>query len=192
MTPFPVPALACDCHMHIFGDPARYQPAAWRAYDPVEMPLARYNAEAARMGFGRVVFVQPSAYGADNACMLDAVAQFEGQARGIAVVDPDVDSATLRALDPGGVRGLRFSVWKASDTVMTVDMIEGLARRIADLGWHVQLHMSGEQIVANASLLARLPCGIVFDHMARLPPDQGPRHPAWKVVQGLIDKRLNQ
>ena len=45
--------------MHIFGDMATYPPAAWRAYDPTPATLQVYNAEAARMGFSRVVFVQP-------------------------------------------------------------------------------------------------------------------------------------
>ncbi len=101
---------------------------------------------------------------------------------------PDVDDAALRVLDAGGVRGLRFSVWNPGDTVMTVDMIEGLSRRIAGLGWHAQLHMSGDQIVAHADMLSRLPCPIGFDHMACLPPGLGLRHPAWGIVRGLIDR----
>ncbi len=68
-------------------------------------------------------------------------------ARGIAVVHPDVGDAELRRLDAGGIRGLRFSVWKPSDTVTTIAMIEPLAKRVNDLGWHVQLHMSADQIV---------------------------------------------
>ena len=70
---FEVPHHATDCHMHIFGDPVRFPPAAQRAYDPTPMELDLYNAEAARMGFSRVVFVQASAYGTDNACMMQAL-----------------------------------------------------------------------------------------------------------------------
>eukprot|EP01035_Chromulina_nebulosa_P068378 gene68378-93709_t len=70
---FDVPQGATDCHMHIFGDPIAYPPAAHRAYDPRPMGWDAYDAEAARMGFSRVVVVQPSAYGTDNRCTLDAM-----------------------------------------------------------------------------------------------------------------------
>jgi predicted TIM-barrel fold metal-dependent hydrolase len=184
--PAGVPADACDCHLHIYDPRFAEQPGNGL---PFEGGTVRdYRAAATRMGMRRAVVVQAKRYGTDNACLLDAVAQFDGQARGIAVVAPDVNDSALRALDRGGVRGLRFSVWNPKDTVMTVDMIEGLAQRITSLGWHAQLHMSGDQIVAHADLLSRLPCPIVFDHMARLPPEQGVRHPAWNVVRALIDR----
>lgn len=183
--PFDIPEDACDSHLHIF-DP-RFPEQAGNGAPFEGGTVDDYLEIAARMGTRRAVIVQAKRYGTDNACLLDAVARFGGQARGIAVVAPDVDDATLRALHAGGVRGLRFSVWNPADTVMTVDMIEALARRIADLGWHAQLHMSGDQIQAHAAMLSRLPCPMVFDHMARLPPGLGLRHPAWGVVRDLID-----
>jgi predicted TIM-barrel fold metal-dependent hydrolase len=94
----------------------------------------------------------------------------------------------LKRLDAGHVRGLRFSVWNPTDTVTTVEMIEPLAKRIADLGWHVQLHMSGSQIQDQAALLNRLPCPIVFDHMGRLQPRKGPDDPAFRVIAGLVER----
>ncbi len=66
-------------------------------------------------------------------------------------------------------------------------MIEPLAKRIKDLGWHVQIHMLGHQIVENAGLLQRLDLPIVFDHMGRLPPPEGIRHPAFQIVRRLFD-----
>jgi predicted TIM-barrel fold metal-dependent hydrolase len=184
--PADIPPDSCDSHLHIYDPRFAEQPGNGAPFEGGT--VGDYRAVAARMGTRRAVIVQAKRYGTDNACLLDAVAQFDGQARGIAVVAPDVDDASLRALAEGGVRGLRFSVWNPGDTVMTLDMIEGLAARIAPLGWHAQLHMSGDQIAANADMLSRLPCPIVFDHMARLPPAQGVRHPAWNVVRRLIDR----
>jgi predicted TIM-barrel fold metal-dependent hydrolase len=184
--PADIPADACDSHLHIFDPRFAEQPGHGAPFEGGTAP--EYQALADRMGTQRAVIVQAKRYGTDNSCLLDAVAQFGGQARGIAVVAPDVDDTTLRALDAGGVRGLRFSVWNPKDTVMTLDMIEGLSRRIAPLGWHAQLHMSGDQILANAGMLLRLPCPIVFDHMGRLPPDEGIAHPSWDIVRGLIDR----
>lgn len=128
------------------------------------------------------------AHRTDPSCLLDALKRFGKDGRGIAVVHPHVSDAELKRLDAGNVRGLRFSVWNPNDTVTTVAMIEPLAKRIADLGWHVQLHMSGAQIRENAALLNRLPCPIVLDHMGGLSPAEGPDDPAFKTIGGLVEK----
>lgn len=178
----PVPPLACDAHLHIL-DPRFVngpKPAA-------DMDLTGYRRLQARIGTTRAVVVQAKYYGTNNDCLLDAVARLGVDGAGIAVVHPDVTDAELRRLDAGGVRGLRFSIWNPRDTVTTGAMIEPLAKRIAPLGWHVQLHMSGDQIVEHAALLPQLPCPIVIDHMGRLPPAMGIAHPAFKVIARLLD-----
>jgi len=178
------PAGACDAHCHIL-DPAFPTPETSR---PSGMTLEDYRLHQRRLGLGRAVFVQAKYHRTDPACLLDALRRFGPDARGIAVVHPEVADSELRRLDEAGVRGLRFSVWNPADTVTTIAMIEPLARRIADLGWHAQLHMAAEQIVDTADLLGRLPCPIVFDHMGRLPPDRGPDHPAFRVIADLLVK----
>jgi predicted TIM-barrel fold metal-dependent hydrolase len=67
----PVPPLACDCHMHVFGPPDLYPGSPGRTYTPSLMPLSAYQSVAERLGLQRVVFVQPSAYGTDNRALLD-------------------------------------------------------------------------------------------------------------------------
>ncbi|MEO6985287.1 MAG: amidohydrolase family protein [Paralcaligenes sp.] len=176
---------ACDSHLHIFDPRFPERPGYGDRY--MGATVSDYLEVRQRLGTHRAVVVQAKRYGTDNTCLLDALAQLGNDARGIAVVASNADDSTLRHLDAHGVRGLRFSVWNPADTVMTVDMLESLACRIADLGWHVQLHMGGDQIVEHAALLRRLPCPIVFDHMARLPPDMGVRHPAWAVLQYLLE-----
>ncbi|HBJ99776.1 MAG TPA: 2-pyrone-4,6-dicarboxylate hydrolase, partial [Delftia acidovorans] len=72
-----------------------------------------------------------------------------------------------------------------------LDMLEPLAERIAALGWHVQLHWLASQIEAHAALLQRLPCTLVFDHMARLADSAdgaGVHQPAFGVVRGLVQQ----
>ena len=46
----------------------------------------------------------------------------------------------------------------------------------------------GDQIVAAADLLQRLPAPIVFDHMARVGQPAGVESPAFALVRKLIDK----
>jgi D-galactarolactone isomerase len=178
------PANACDAHFHILD--ARFPTP--EAATPPGMDVPGYRSLQQRIGTKRGVIVQAKHYRTDNTCLLDAIAQMGGDAVGIAVVHPEVSDAELARLNAGGVRGLRFSLWNPADTVTTVAMIEPLARRIAPLGWHVQLHMSGDQIVDTAALITRLPCPIVIDHMGRLPPSQGPAHPAFRVIAGLLEQ----
>jgi predicted TIM-barrel fold metal-dependent hydrolase len=105
------------------------------------------------------------------------------------VLRPDATDADLKKLDAGGIRGLRFTVGNPATAVVSIDMIEPLSKRIADLGWHVQLNMEAAEIVAHADMLRRLPSQIVFDHLGKLPPDEGTRHPAFKVICELLDAR---
>jgi len=181
-----VPTLACDAHIHIYD---------WRfpsLRDPqralAQATAADYRRLQARLGTSRAVVVTPTVYGTDNRVTLDAIAQLGAdRTRGVAVLHPEVDDATLRELDAGGVRGIRFTLFDPATAVTRFDMVEPLARRIAPLGWHVQLHWRGDQIVEHAALLERLPCPMVFDHMARLPHPHGPAHPAFEVVARLLD-----
>src|SRR4051812_14501652 len=71
----PVPAGATDCHMHIYGPADRY-PVAPSNPSPVPFlyDLEAYRKVKAVLGLSRTVIVQPTAYGDDNACTLDAVA----------------------------------------------------------------------------------------------------------------------
>jgi len=109
-------------------------------------------------------------------------------ARGIAVVHPTVTDAELRTYANAGIRGLRFTQFDPRTATTTIDMIEPLARRIVGLGWHIQVHMRGDQIAAAADLWRRIPCPMVFDHMGRLAPAEGLDDPAFGIIRALVDK----
>ncbi|WP_235035412.1 amidohydrolase [Roseomonas sp. 18066] len=176
-----VPPGACDAHLHIIDD--RFPGAG----PSPGMTLADYRALQRRLGVTRAVLVQAKHHGTDPACMLDALAQLGADGRGIAVLTPDqATPALLRTLHVAGVRGLRFSLWNPADQLVTLDMLRPLVAKIAPLGWHAQIHMTGPQIVEAESVLSALPCPIVFDHMARLPVAEGPNHPGFAVVARLL------
>lgn len=179
------PANAADCHMHIY-DPTFPNRAPRPCPENASVP--EYRRLQARTGTTRVVIVQPRNHGTDNAVTVNAVAAIGANARGIAVLHPTVTDAELKQLDAGGIRGVRFSLGEPASAVVTVDMVEPLARRIAPLGWHIQFHMPGEMFVAHADLLRRLPVPMVIDHMGRLPQPAGLDHPAFGVIRGLIDQ----
>lgn len=178
------PANACDCHIHVFDKRFPMAPGDTRVVP--DASVADYRLLQRRLGTSRVVLIQPSTYGLDNACMLAAIAELGASARGVAVVDDKVSDAELKRLDAAGVRGIRFNIARAGAT--TVEMIEPLSKRVNELGWHVQIHMSGDRIAEIESLLNRLPSPIVFDHLGRIPQPDGASHPAFKVIAGLMDK----
>jgi D-galactarolactone isomerase len=175
------PANATDCHAHIYD--ARFE----SAIPPLPNATVKdYRLLQQRTGTSRIVIVTPRNYVVDNSVTLDAIRQFGATARGVAVVKPDVTDAELRRLESGGIRGIRFTVADPSVAVVSIDMIEPLAKRIADFGWHVQLNMNREQILQNAAMLQRLPVPMVFDHLAYLNAPESVTHPAYAVIRNLV------
>jgi D-galactarolactone isomerase len=182
------PPGACDSHIHIYDPRFPQVDGPALTGTPADAAVTDYRRIQKRLGTERTVVVQARAYGTDNSCVLDAIAQLGlGRTRGIAVVTPDVDDATLARLHAGGIRGVRMSLHAARGAATRIDMLEPLARRIAPLGWHLQLHLQADQIAAHAPVLRHLPCAVVFDHLARLPPGEAAlRHPAVVVVNELL------
>ncbi len=178
-----VPEDAADCHIHIY-DPC-FQPPVTK---PSNATMQDYQMLQKRIGLTRVVIVTPRNYVTDNSVTIDAIKQLGANARGVAVVRPTVTDAILKSLLDGGIRGIRFTVGKPQTAVVSIDMIEPLAKRIADLGWHVQLNIAAQEIVDNEEMLKRLPTPIVIDHMGKLPLPAGVDHPAYRVIRRLIDQ----
>jgi D-galactarolactone isomerase len=177
------PRNAADCHIHIYDQ--RFTPLVTK---PANSTVRDYRLLQKRIGFTRVVIVQPRNYATDNSVTLDAISQLGiANARGIAVIRPTVTDAELKKLDEGGIRGIRFTVGNPKTAVVSIDMIEPLAKRIAAFGWHVQLNMEPDQIVDNADLLQRLPTPIVIDHMGK-GGYCGIEHPSHGIIRKLLDQ----
>jgi predicted TIM-barrel fold metal-dependent hydrolase len=118
------------------------------------------------------VLVQPSVYGTDNACLLQALRELgPGRARGVAVVDLDrVRGSRLLALHEAGVRGLRLNleVRGEADAASARKRI-AQAKCVADLpGWSLQVYARAELLVRLDAELAGFPCPVVLDHFAGL------------------------
>jgi predicted TIM-barrel fold metal-dependent hydrolase len=179
------PPRACDAHIHIYD--SRFTPSRPAARFTRNATVADYRHLQNRLGTSRTVVVQPAAYGFDNSVTVDAIGQLGiANARGVGVIPPAIPDADLRELDRVGIRGVRFTLHDPSTAVTTADMIEPTAARIAGLGWHVQLHLRGDQLVEMADVIARLPCTIVIDHLGRVPVD-GDQSEVLDMVKRLID-----
>ena len=181
----PMPLKACDCHLHIYD--ARFAQSVDAASLQDLATVNEYRLLQKRLGTERAVIVTPRSYGVDNDVTLDAIAQLgRDRARGVAVLRSDVSDTTLKTLDAGGIRGVRFSLYTPKHAAASFEMVEPLAARIANLGWHLQLHWTADQIVEHEAMLKRLPTPIVLDHMTRLPQPLGLNHPAVKIVDHLL------
>jgi predicted TIM-barrel fold metal-dependent hydrolase len=178
------PANSADCHLHIYEGRFPVDPKS--KLRPPDATVADYRQVQERIGTTRCVIVQPSTYGVDNRCMLQAVAQLGRSARGIAVIHPGIADAELKRMDAGGVRGIRFNLEQAGAT--TLDMVEPLAKRIAPLGWHIQVNAGPEKIREAAEIWKGLPVEVVFDHLAHV-PEPGGVDSAYRLVADLLEKR---
>jgi D-galactarolactone isomerase len=179
---FPVPPKATDSHHHIYD--ARYPVDASAQLQPPDATVADYRALQRRLGVERHVVVQPSTYGTDNRCLLDALSQFGKTARGIATVPVTVTDGELAGLHDMGVRGLRFNLEYLVD--VTVSMMSPLSKRIEPLGWHIQVNATAAQLLAHRQLLANLSSPLVIDHMGQIPQPDGTEHAAFRMVEALL------
>jgi predicted TIM-barrel fold metal-dependent hydrolase len=180
------PPLSCDCHFHIFGPFDRFPMSAGRTYSPPDALVPAYLQLAETTGLQRMVVVQASIYGTDNAVTLDAIRHFGlHRARGVAVIDNSFDDAALRALHEQGIRGVRFNMVSGNGT--PEDQLEALAQRVAPLGWHIQIYADGSKMQEIGPLLARLPVQVVIDHCGGVKAGLGVQHPQFQALLRLME-----
>ncbi|NLS06074.1 amidohydrolase family protein [Rhizobium sp. P32RR-XVIII] len=166
-----IPALACDCHAHVFGPQTRYKYSPSRRYTPADALLPDYVHMLRVLGFGRGVLVQPSAYMTDNTALLDALAESEFPLRGIAVVEPTISDSELERMNTLGVRGLRLNLKNANG--MDEAGALRIAQRIKDLGWHIVLRIDSDDLDATERLIDKLPVDVAIDHFGQIPVKEG-------------------
>ncbi len=167
-----LPPGACDCHVHAVGAHSEYPMVVERHYTPGPASVDDLRQHLARNGLARTVIIQPSFYGTDNSCMLQALHELQGAARGVAVVETGASDDYLRALHAHGIRGLRLNVESSGtgDTLAVSAALQYWADRIAALGWHLHWHLQVyaalDALHAIHSVLQALSVPIVLDHFA--------------------------
>ena len=179
------PPGACDTHIHIVGPLDRFPIPPEAAIKPGEWTLEAYLAMLDRIGVERAVVVQPSTYGTDNACTVEAVERMGGRARGVATVHTGVTDDELARLTEAGIRGARFHMLTGG--VLPWDMLEPMAGRIEEHGWHIQLQMDGRELHEKADRLHRLPGTLVIDHTGKFLEPVGTDHPGFKTLLALVE-----
>ncbi|MBN3842415.1 amidohydrolase family protein [Burkholderia sp. Ac-20349] len=178
------PSDACDCHIHIYDDAYPLAPTA--TFRPPHAPVDAYRRVQQTLGLARVVIVQPTGYGVDNRCLLDALAAFGQQARGVATLPADVPDAELARLHVAGVRGVRFMMLAGG--LARWDELERVAARIGPLGWHVDLQLDGRTLPDVLPLLSSLPARVVIDHTGKFLTPVAPDAHAFLALRRLLDR----
>jgi predicted TIM-barrel fold metal-dependent hydrolase len=170
----------------VFGPAARFPYHPSRTYTPPDAPVEKLDALHRLLGIERTVLVQATCHGDDNSAMLDAIARSGGRCRGVAMVKPDVPERMLRALDAGGVRGVRSSHARHIGGAPDVGKLRALADRIEDLGWHLVLYVESDDLVDLVPDLARMPVTVVLDHMARCMAAGGTQQRPFRALLDLM------
>lgn len=174
---------SCDTHMHFYDDAYSASPEA--TLFPPNALVDDYRQVQQALGLQRVVVVQPTTYGLDNRCQLDAVAALGTDARAVVVIDSSVDIETLRTYTDRGVRGARFHMLPGG--AVGWDQLAPVAELIAPFGWHIQLQLNGHELAERHEELLALPCPLVIDHVGRFMGPVEPDTSAFGALLSLVD-----
>ncbi len=178
-----VPKKGCDTHMHFYN--AKFPTAPSALMTPPDAWIDEYRLLQKRLNLERVVIVQPTTYGTDNSCQLEAMKSFGGNARGVMVADTSTSDEELDRLTRLGVRGVRFHMLPGG--AVPWEILEQMAARVHNFGWHVQLQMNGRDFPEREEMLKRLPGGLVVDHVGRFTGPVPIDDPAFKVLLRLLE-----
>jgi 2-pyrone-4,6-dicarboxylate lactonase len=175
----------CDAHFHVFGPEERYPYSTDLRYRPPHAPLEDYLEHARELGIGRYVFVQPSAYGRDNRCMLDAMRRIGlEKCRGIVDIDEDAPAAEFERLNALGVRGVRVNVNPIKPpepgfSQVILGRIDKLDAKCAPLGWMLDFLTPGWLTRELLPVFGRLKSPFSIAHLGMFPAMEGPRQPGF-------------
>jgi predicted TIM-barrel fold metal-dependent hydrolase len=185
---FDVPPGACDCHTHIFGDPAQFPFAPVRVYTPEQASIPEMRSLHKALHTDRVVIVNPSVYGMENTCSLDAIKKLGPGARGVAVIGEKTPDAALDEMYRGGMRAIRINLETGgqSDPDLARQRFQTSIERVKSHKYHVQLYTRLSVIEAIKDQVASAPVPIVFDHFGGAQGPLGVHQPGFDTLLNLV------
>lgn len=186
-----LPAGACDAHVHVFGPRSRFPFAEGRRYTPSDATKEMLFKLHGQLGIQHCVIVQPACHGSDNAVAVDAIAATGGSYKGVALVPLTISNSELKRLNAAGLCGARFHYMTHLAQGPSIDEVLVFGKRLADVGWHLQIHMEGDRIAELAPALKRSPVPVMIDHMGRIDASRGLDQPAFRALLALMqDKNI--
>ena len=176
-------AGATDTHMHIYEPEYAMAPSALLA--PPDGKLEDYKKVQQRLSLERVVIVQPTTYGTDNSCTLDAMAKIGDSARGVVAVDTTASDQDLQELTAKGITGIRFHMLPGG--ALPWDILPEMAARVHNFGWHVQLQLDGQELPDHIDVIRNLPCPLVIDHVGKFLEPVPVSDDIFQMMLGLVE-----
>jgi len=185
-----LPRGACDTHFHVFGPQSRFPFAPERSYTPTcDAPKETLFALHKHLGIERGVVVQSAAHGFDNSAAADLIAARPQRYRGVALVRAATSTLELARLHAQGFRGARFHYMDHLGSGDPIDAVLAMAPRLADIGWHLQIHLAGARIAELSPALKRSPVPVVIDHMGRIDASRGMQSPEFQALLALMQAK---
>jgi 2-pyrone-4,6-dicarboxylate lactonase len=184
-----LPRGACDSHFHVFGPVRKFPFAADRTYTPADAPKETLFALHKHLGVARGVVVQSVAHGMDNSASADLIAADPTNYVGVALVPVSVSLDDIQRLNRQGFRGARFHYMGHLGEGFPIDDVIAFASKLADIGWHLQLHTEGGRIGELAPALQRSPVPVVIDHIGRIDASQGLNQKPFQELLQLMNNR---
>jgi 2-pyrone-4,6-dicarboxylate lactonase len=181
-----LPPGSWDTHFHVLGPKDRFPFAPTTTIDPGDATKEMMLALHAMLGIERGVIVQSAVHGMDNRVVEDALAALSGNYLGVALLPPSVDVDELRRLDQLGFRAVRYNFMRHLHQSATIEEVMALTPRLADIGWHLQVHMEGALLADMAPMLARSPVPVVIDHIGRVDAGLGLDQPPFQTLLRLM------
>ena len=178
------PPDSCDAHVHIFGPQWEYSHVPNPIYIANDASVEDLRKMLGVLGCQRAVIVQPSYYGTDNRCTIDAVKAGNGDFRGIVALSDGVTDSELEDMHQAGVRGARLHV-QVFNGALPFERMQRVADRIKSRDWHLQLYFNAAEMPQLDELLVKLPVQVSIDHFGYLPAAEGIQSPGFQMLLRL-------
>jgi len=186
---FEIPAHACDCHTHFYGDVVQFPLSPQHVYTPQPFQTADMSALHRNLHFERVVIVTPSAYGPNNNASTGFGIKARGAtARGIAIVDDKTTDDDFDALVRAGFRGARIvtNIALAPDPAVVRPMYQKAMDRFKKYNWMIEIYTNLAVISVIKDLIRSSPVPTVFDHFGGVQASLGLQQPGFADLLDLI------
>ena len=177
-----------DCHVHVFTRdmPLMSSPRHQPTYDFTHRELIA-TLDRHRVPFAVIAAASP--WGDYNDYILEALRAHPRRLRGTAILSPTVGRYELEGMARDGFVGVRlpFIGLKELPDFGGFDYRRFL-RRLADLDWHVHLHVEGARMPALIEIIEASGVKLVVDHMGRPEPETGTGGAGFKAMLRSIER----
>ena len=177
------PAGAIDTAIHVYHASVPAVPGGPPV--PGDFPESAYQAVQRRLGFKRVVVVQPNAYQDDNRVTLEAIRALGPGAKGVGVVKPGVTDAEIERLTKGGIVAQR--IFQMQWGAVGFDRMHEVMARVHPFGWFATIQLDGRELPQWEQTIRKLPGRFVIDHTGKFLEPVPPEHEAFKALLRLVD-----